>query len=602
MSRVEKILIALINGTSYDGPLLSRVEEILYSFLVDSTYDKSAESRVEDLLLALKNSSLYSDSVISRIEEILYCKLGNVEYTGPIGSSVEALLVQWELTKIIVVTGIPPLTFNAKGTPLLDYTIYGNTVQEGTPTPDSPIEPEFVGERTENLFDKSKALLGYEIYGGTLRPNSNWGVSDYIPIENNKIYAKTGAGNATLLYNEIDGTPTPRTFITNFTNTSGAKYFRINFTLSNIDQVAVKQGSTALPYEPYGYKIPISSGGVNLFDPENTEFGIILNDGSIGGAATGFGIVSDFIDVSTNSAVTLSQNNLKEQASSVYAAIGCWDSNKNFIAGSRVYVYVRSIDSPERKIITKEFPEGTKYIRVNICVDSRSDSPTTVQPMLNWGNEALPYEPYVTPTVKNIYLGQTPTTRKIKKLVLTGEEGIHRSAYYGGSFAYDNPNISTAITRVFSTHFEGSDSVPAIAQRPGKAFVATAPGVVFNTIMFGDWQFSGEATAFNAWLAAQYAAGTPVVVWYVLATPETGIVNEPLAKIGDYADSVDFSQAGVEIPVTAGENTLSVGTTVQPSNMSIEVEEGHIPKKPVYITSDDKLYITSNDEVYILRR
>lgn len=95
MSRIERILIALINGTSYDEPRLSRVEDILYSFLDGSTYDRDPESRIEDLLIALKESGLYDDATLSRIEEILYCKLNSTEYDGWIGSRVEQLLVLW---------------------------------------------------------------------------------------------------------------------------------------------------------------------------------------------------------------------------------------------------------------------------------------------------------------------------------------------------------------------------------------------------------------------------------------------------------------------------------------------------------------------------
>lgn len=80
-----------------------------------------------------------------------------------------------------------------------------------------------------------------------------------------------------------------------------------------------------------------------------------------------------------------------------------------------------------------------------------------------------------------------------------------------------------------------------------------------------------EALAdFKAYLAAQYAAGTPVTVWYVLATPETAVVNEPLMKIGEYADSMSRTQTGIDIPTVVGQNTLDVLTTVKPSSMRIE--------------------------------
>ena len=85
---------------------------------------------------------------------------------------------------------------------------------------------------------------------------------------------------------------------------------------------------------------------------------------------------------------------------------------------------------------------------------------------------------------------------------------------------------------------------------------------------------NGQTLAdFKAYLAAQYTAGTPVTIWHILAEPETGIVNEPLHKIGDYADAISFAQAGVTIPTLPGNNTFSVDTTLQPSQVSIT---GHI--------------------------
>jgi hypothetical protein len=75
---------------------------------------------------------------------------------------------------------------------------------------------------------------------------------------------------------------------------------------------------------------------------------------------------------------------------------------------------------------------------------------------------------------------------------------------------------------------------------------------------------------FKSYLAAQYAAGTPVTVWYVLDEPETDIVNEPLMKIGDYADTVSCEQAGVQIPTNKGSTTVDVDTTLKPSEVYIK--------------------------------
>lgn len=144
-SRVEDILLALINNSEYDGPIISRVEQILYSFLENSEYAAEPESRVEAILVALKAAGLYNDAVISRIEKILYSKLNGTEYTAEPESCIEELLLEWALSEEKELTGVVPLLFNADGTPLLDYLISGNTVQSGTPTPDNPIMPQSCG-------------------------------------------------------------------------------------------------------------------------------------------------------------------------------------------------------------------------------------------------------------------------------------------------------------------------------------------------------------------------------------------------------------------------------------------------------------------------
>ena len=54
--------------------------------------------------------------------------------------------------------GYPCVFDNSKGRPLKDYKIYGNSTQDGTPTPDNPIEIQSVGDLTKNLFDMNKLI------------------------------------------------------------------------------------------------------------------------------------------------------------------------------------------------------------------------------------------------------------------------------------------------------------------------------------------------------------------------------------------------------------------------------------------------------------
>ena len=48
--------------------------------------------------------------------------------------------------RTVELSGTPPLSFTAKGKPLTSWGITGNTVQNGTPTPENPVEVQAVGD------------------------------------------------------------------------------------------------------------------------------------------------------------------------------------------------------------------------------------------------------------------------------------------------------------------------------------------------------------------------------------------------------------------------------------------------------------------------
>ena len=47
------------------------------------------------------------------------------------------------------------------GKDVLDWSIVGNTVQDGVPSPENPIEVKGVGDKTKQLLDESKSVIGY---------------------------------------------------------------------------------------------------------------------------------------------------------------------------------------------------------------------------------------------------------------------------------------------------------------------------------------------------------------------------------------------------------------------------------------------------------
>jgi hypothetical protein len=163
----------------------------------------------------------------------------------------------------------------------------------------------------------------------------------------------------------------------------------------------------------------------------------------------------------------------------------------------------------------------------------------------------------------NIYLGSTQTVRQIKKLVLTGNENWRDAAASTGyRFSIGvNDSVQSDTTvgiKSYCSHFQ-------IVGTGGTYLKTNSYAISADLAFICRIDSSYTLETFKQWLAAQYANGTPVTVWYVLATPETAAVNEPLMKIGDYADTLSNATA---IPTTEGANSITVDTTVQPSEFT----------------------------------
>ena len=335
-------------------------------------------------------------------------------------------------------SGTVPLTINGIGKDLKDWSITGNTVQNGTPTPNTPQEVKAVGDRTGNLFDG--LLIGGLFTSADFNTSGNKDVYKSI-----KVFLPAGTytfsfdKNVTIVRLIIDGnySQPAHTEASSYTITSTTDgYVGISFrdTTSSstvwdvTTPIMLNSGSTALPYEPYGYKIPITCAGVT------------------------------------------------------------------------------------------------------------------------------------TP----VYLGQTQTVRRVKKLVLTGEEMWVKSGAYKGSFY---AQIVTGILSETYTAFCSHLAFSTLSQYAKGKFCFNGGSTKNCNLWLNQFDSSTTVADFKSYLAAQYAAGTPVTVWYVLANDETAVVNEPLRKIGDYADILSMEQAEVQIPTLNGTTVIDVDTAVKPTEM-----------------------------------
>ena len=170
-----------------------------------------------------------------------------------------------------------------------------------------------------------------------------------------------------------------------------------------------------------------------------------------------------------------------------------------------------------------------------------------------------------------VYLGEVETTRQIKKLVLTGKENWAYEATYT-RFKLILPDmifLGIRTTPILCSHYITIDDGRALSNIPNNA-IYVGGTVKATQILIKTDEYNTES-GFKGYLAQQYAAGTPVTVWYILAEPETAIVNGPLRKISDYADTV----SGITIPTITGANTIDVDTTPKPSEVSVNYKGWH---------------------------
>ena len=202
------------------------------------------------------------------------------------------------------VEGTSPLTLDKSvGKPLRDYKIYGNSIQDGTPSPDNPVEIQGCGDKSKNLLTADD---GY-VYSNNYNANivhydkntqvftiNGIGMQVHIPLEKivpsgttvslfaeivnddyeivNKLNIG-GYGVSNIWQNDLTFTPTSSKKQSKvFTTTDDVDRFCI-FIYSSWQAQNVKMRITyaihdkeLTEYEPYGYKIPIEVGGKNLFD------------------------------------------------------------------------------------------------------------------------------------------------------------------------------------------------------------------------------------------------------------------------------------------------------------------------------------------------
>lgn len=199
------------------------------------------------------------------------------------------------------VMGALPLTLEGcvDENSITDYKIYGQSVQDGEPTPDNPVEVESVGEKTKNLInwdyllsDTTITKVGdgyysetyYHQWGSTselvkqlksvLKPDVTYTLSRLCDLKlqggstgNIVIYNADGLMVSTGVWEGLKST----TFTFTQEQIDSIVGIRVYFATQGIgctvSEIQLTESDTVLLYEPYGkYKIPVTVSGNNLFN------------------------------------------------------------------------------------------------------------------------------------------------------------------------------------------------------------------------------------------------------------------------------------------------------------------------------------------------
>ena len=428
-----------------------------------------------------------------------------------------------------------------KGTTLNNQTIYYQILDTSvndltyeqygaSPSPDYKSEIESVGSNV-NEFDIAAVKDGFlNEKTGEIISNNSWKCSDFIEILN-KTYtfgweSSSDYFQVTVCYYDenkkfISGKSygLRGTFNNTFEIVSNAKYMKIAYSVSvsgesvTREKIKLEKGTVATPWSQHGQGcVKVTKCNKNLFDKDKALQKYELNRTTGQIKSNGLFFTSDYIRVSPNKQYFLSGKNDGES--------NCfYDKNKKYIDAVVL----------KNGLLTVPDNSNIYYLRLN----SRLTAIDTT--MLEKNTKKSAYEEhqgqsYIMPTqtemLENDYLDydNEEEVHVWGKKILDGTEEINLqwdvSDKHGYRIAIDNIKKTTS-----------SADKSLIISNSYKAYIQDD---LFN-LKYKAYGISNRynnseviirnddittVTAFKAYLKSQYDAGTPVIIYYQLATPK----------------------------------------------------------------------------------
>lgn len=355
-----------------------------------------------------------------------------------------------------------------------------------------------------------------------------------------------------------DGTPTPSVPVDIMCNNGALKWDRVN-------QQIYSDGTPET----------LTVSGKNIFDKSNLTriYAFIPATGNDWyGVNTGYSVR---IPCRPNTTYTVRYNGNSTQAVLSFGST----NNDDVPVGTSTVIITQAIRQNNPTIntpitITTGATDKWLIVAYNVAEPQNTDMANNLQ--IEIGATATAYEPYTSQSAtaenlfavgdakdeQNIITGEV--TRRVGVKVLDGTETWYGT---GGSPTTVLSNCYTLLDKlgdgsatsrlVYCTHYQGSDTLPSADSREGYALLGNS-NISTPGYQYGYYLGIGATTTypniedFKAFLAAQYAAGTPVIVLYPLDTSTTESVT------------------GQSLSTVQGTNIASVRSNVDPVTLSVE--------------------------------
>lgn len=492
---------------------------------------------------------------------------------------------------------------NLEGYQILGYTFYGNNdgsttyaengeieitdlmIREATITDDtfelygaSP-SPEFPSpiENVEgwNKFDKNSVTNGYYLNeSGNLVASANYCVSDFIEVEEGEKYFIPKRNTSRTKYYLSDKTAYSNTWDVSdyaqvITIPVGVKYIRFSILISGNDAVDLNtfqfiKGSEEKPYAPYNSLI-LNDVGKNIipfpyYDKRTAINGVeveVKNDGSIilNGTATATGYFH-----------LIYNDNIELQAGDYYLS--------GLTSGSISTYYLQSFingksglaqtTTPQKYIIL----EGDILDRISLFfLKNTVFNNLVIKPQFEYG-QSTDYEPYKYQVayfplaegqklMQGSYISDTGIHHKRKQIELEGTENwiaLNKTYYMPVSDKRSNKELGK--NSLLSNQFKQTEyMVDTIVI--SKGFITETYYITGNKNVFFNYDDGvGGVDNWKAYLAEQYANGTPVILEYELAEP----VTEPFT-----AEQQTAWNNVKAMKLFEGVNNITVNATIKPN-------------------------------------